>query len=160
RIAPLALALILLAAPSAQAQAVAEVWVRVVSVGASGNLEDDQERDIPEALDALDDVLQRMNHAAFARLAWQVLSQPSNTQFAFTLPLERRLTVDATPVDDDRLEVRVELFHTPPPGTETKRVVGMVVRMDDGGSYVIQRPGIWEEGDLLLIVTASRSELE
>lgn len=140
-----------------------DLWVKIQAVKGTG-LSEDGKQQIPAELEAVQADIGKLGYARYERLTRGAVSsaKPGVALSFKNLPLE--LEIDATCVRAPKKPGRLRLVLTlTKPGKEPKtrvKVARMVVEIDDGDRYVVQRIKAFSDGDLILVVTASGRELK
>ena len=159
--------LLLLLCPAASAQEpAAQCSLRVVCIKGSGLRKAPQKPAIPPELKRYQPLLRVLEYDRFSPVKLPKRSKglvrgEAGVEQTIKLPLDHEATLSwRAAKEPGRLELKVRVTKAAKaPESKRKQVVKMTVSIKDGGHYVIKCTTAFPDGDLLLLVTASKAPL-
>ena len=156
------LAVVLGLAGSADAQSSKSVRIKVSAVKASGKVAKGTKPAIPPDLEPIKGVLGKLGYDRYQYLMAPESRGAAGAPFEFKkLPEGHTASVTCSdypgPSGDLQLQVTIDKPAKAPAKGRVK-VATMKVRVKSGASFAVKCPGAYADGDLLLVVTATRQK--
>lgn len=157
------IATILLCAASAHGQdsrpvpAPAKAAVQITAIKATGK--QTGKVALPPDLDRVRSVLLKLGYDRYQKLSEPAVTGAKAAALVFELPEDHTATVVWTDFDKPGGDLQIEVTIEKPaadPAKGSEKVATLKVRAKNGVSFPVKLVGVWNDGDLLLVVTATR----